>query len=526
MNKPIPSNLVFGRLLSEGEYCRSYGECGLSYPPLAGEECGCVFNLESRGLVSNVWGRLVCEEDGLRIQPAWQVGQGGTTLSVEVELEDCLGCAVTMGRLLRAMPPGLEGVTIDRESLLRAFARAEETGGPVRAVVARGRTPRQGRDARLEMRFTEMKLNGALREDGTMDFRERGGLNFVNRGDVLAVLYPCEPGQPGCTIFGDELPSPEPRDVDVSCGEGVSSALREDGTVRYCATRDGVAYFANNGFVVRELLEVPGDVDMKTGNIRSKGGTVVVGGSVLEGFAVEAPGDIVVGDIVEDAVLHAGGSISVAGGVAMCGGKAIRAGEDLAAKFCQNAVVETGGNVVVQSLLSHCEVCAGGMVTVVGAGGVVSGGRVVCGKGLEVDYLGNEARSRTVVELRFMGSLEDALLEQRNELVAELERLEKAIGGGDALEILQGAPDEDRRVVAELLKIRAHLHAGIRAVDDKIVQGRNDADEHLAGARVKVRRKAYAGVEVVVGNKKFKVTEDMNAPVFKWDVKRRLVVAQ
>lgn len=525
-DKPVPANAELGVLIEEEQFLRRYKDSELPYPPLADKAPGCTFDPQIRKLAATVWGKVSCSDEGVRVEPSWSMNDDKTLLSLEVDHEDCFGAEVSLGRLMAAMPPDFENVELDTEAIENAVEEAKELGGPAFAVVARGEYPEEGRDARLKLSFSPDQVAGTLREDGTMDFRERGGMHFAAEGDQLAVLRPPVPGKPGKTIFGHELPPPQPRELVVKCGEGVSEAPGEEGTTLYTAAKDGIANYQHGVLTVTEMLEIKGDVDLETGNVRSKSGAVSIRGNVRAGFRVEAPGDIVVGEVVEEADLEAGGSVTVAGGVLMNGKNTLVAGGAVTAKFCQNAVIRAGGDVMVEAELSHCDVQAGGKVHVTGGKGMVSGGRVECVDGLEAAYLGNEARSKTIVTLRAVGPEEERLMEGRNVLAEELGRLDRAVGAENAMNTLMTAPEEERRILAELVKVRARIQADIRSIDDTIAEERKHYEDHLVDKLIKVRRKAYCGVVIVMGRKRFAVTEDMDAPTFKWDAAECRVVAE
>lgn len=527
LKRPVPANTRIGVLIDEAAFFERFKGSPLPYPPISsGASSGLAFDRAQRILTSTVWGRLRNGEEGLFIDPSWKINDDRTLLSLDVDHVDALGGEVSLGRLLAVMPPELEGVELDKASLQAALDEAAKEGHHVFAVAARGTYPESGRDARLKLFFSPRQMAGTLREDGTMDFRERGGLHFAAEGDNLAMLRPPIPGAPGQTIFGEEIPPPEPKGLDVKCGEGVKEVPGEDGVLLYVATKEGVANFEHGQFWVTDLLEIRGDVDLSTGNVRSKSGSVHIRGSVRSGFQVEAPGDVVVGEVVEEADIDAGGNVTVAGGILMTGKNKVVSGKTVMAKFCQNAFIEAEGDVTVDAELSHCTVRAGGKVVVTSAKGMISGGRVECAEGLETAFLGNEARSKTVVVLRAESQGASLLLEDRNILVEELVRLNNAIGSENAMEVLVAAPEEDRRILAELIKVRARVQADVRAVDDAIAEERRAFEQQLAEKSIKVRGKAYSGVEIIMGTKKFVVREDLDAPVFKWDPDQRRVVVQ
>ncbi|WP_461210552.1 DUF342 domain-containing protein [Desulfocurvus sp. DL9XJH121] len=526
LRRPVPPGMVIGVLVPEEDFDRLMAESDLPYPPLADRSPGCSFNSVTRELSSRVWGKVRFDDQGLCVEPSWNMSRDKTLLTLAVDHVDCAGREVTVERLLAEIPPGLEEIELDEEELAEGIARAAKSGKPQDLVLARGQFPLPGEDGRLELTFSPHLAAGTLREDGSMDFRERGGLNFVTEDERLAVLVPPVPGMPGHDILGESIPPPEPKPAMVHVGKGVMETPEEDGRVIYTAAHPGIVHFQGKTLSVSNVLEINGDVDMSTGNVHSKHGAVHVKGCVRSGFKVEAPGDIVVDDVVEEADLIAGGNVAVGGGVIMNRKTRIVAKGNVSARFMQNARVAAGGDLTVEAELSHCEVKVRGKVMAAGSKGMISGGRVECGDGVQVNLLGNEARSKTVIVLDVPIPEAEEIMEERNLLAQRLVRLDRAIGSEDALGALMNAAEEDRRILAELIKVRGKIQADIRAMDDDLAERRRKMEAELAEKRVHVLQTAYSGVEVFLGNKRLALTEDMDAPVFRWDPKERAVVAE
>ena len=66
-------------------------------------------------------------------------------------------------------------------------------------------------------------------EDEGLDFFYRGDINSVEKGEVLAVIIPPIPGEPGLTVTGDVIPTPEVEHAKIYVGKGAK--LVDDGQV-------------------------------------------------------------------------------------------------------------------------------------------------------------------------------------------------------------------------------------------------------------------------------------------------------
>ncbi|BBD07388.1 DUF342 domain-containing protein [Desulfovibrio ferrophilus] len=483
---------------------------------------GCEFDPETRTLVATVFGTVQFTKEGIRIIPSWELSHDKTLLMVDVHPEDFNGEEISSGRLLAVIPPEAKELELDFEALNAALAQALETKEFCPAVMARGLLPEPGQDGRLKLAFKADQTAGTLREDGSMDFRERGGIHFVNEGDELGILYPPIPGTPGHDIFGTPIEPAEPQPSKAKAGQGVTSTHNDDGTTAFTASRVGVAHFLNDTLEVSELLEISGDVDYDTGNIHAEHGAVHIRGAIKSGFKVEASGDVIVDGLIEEADVTAGGLV-VAGGIIMNGKNKVQAEGNVSAKFFQNALVRAGGDVIAELEISHSDIIATGSIIALGRKGIISGGHIISGSDIHAKIIGNESRSKTIVEIRLPSPRQDQLTNARNQLTEELSRLDKAIGAEDALTMLMTAPEEDRRILAELVKVRGKIQADIRTIDESIATERKALEDLLAEKQVKAEQQAFCGTEVIFSGKSLKVTEDMNAPRFHWNPQDRKI---
>ena len=95
--------------------------------------------------------------------------------------------------------------------------------------------------------------------------------------------------------------------------------MAEDGAT-LIADINGLVTFIGGKINVEEIFTVPGDVDLKTGNVMFLG-TVIVQGNVEDGFSVKASGNIEVRGSVGKCEIIAEGDIIIHQGVAGKGGR-------------------------------------------------------------------------------------------------------------------------------------------------------------------------------------------------------------
>lgn len=261
-------------------------------------------------------------------------------------------------------------------------------------LVAKGQPVRHGEDARIEYYFeTDLRAKPTLKEDGSVDFFHLNTINHCSKGDVLARLYPGDPGDPGKDVYAEPI---KPRDIKrLALKYGRDITLSEDHLV-LTADVDGHVTLVDDKVFVSNILEVE-NVDNATGDIEYDG-SVKVNGNVCTNFSVKARGNIEVSGVVEGAYLEAGGDIIITRGMNGMSKGVLKAEGNVVSKFIENSKVSAGGYVSTESIL-HSEVMAGTEITVDGRRGFITGGRVCAGNSIQVKTLGSAMGADTIVEV-------------------------------------------------------------------------------------------------------------------------------
>src|SRR5690606_35886546 len=294
-------------------------------------------------------------------------------------------------------------------------------GSRVKERVASGVPPGETRQAVLEFKVEPVQdrlTQPLLRDDGTVDMYDFGEIPLVQAGDLLMVRIPPVRGEPGHNVLGDEVPAADSADRPLPVGEGTQIDPENPDMLR--AARVGVALRAGAGLMVADAFMVK-DVDLTTGNITFDG-TVLIHGSVKEGFTVKATGDVIIRDYVESASVFAGRNLMIGKGVlgrqssekdgdVVQHSVELNCGQDLQCAYAQYADIRAGGNVTVAKHLLHCTV-RGNAIQVVGASrndGKIIGGKLLPLQSLECNTLGAPSYIPTDVDFseRFAAELDE-----------------------------------------------------------------------------------------------------------------------
>lgn len=370
------------------------------------------------------------------------------TISIEIEGDEMAASAEIAtalgGKHLTAkailMSAQQAGVTrgFSKEELVKLAKHAarEEPGSLVKGLIAKGKEPINGKDAKIKHLVQSAQdriLRPKEREDGTVDMRDLGDIICVKIGDPLAKKIPLTDGVKGYSVTGTPLEPQPGEDVELKAGDGTSISPKNNDVL--LSTRVGLPRIIDNGMEVDEVYQIK-NVDVSTGHIDFEG-SVIIDGDVGEGMRVTARGDITVGGFVESAFLEAGGDITINSGI--IGKKQevedisiseiqmsanISAKGSIYAKYCQYAEISCK-NLRIENQMMHCIVDVLERVwlgTEEKANGKLIAGHISAGTAVHAGVIGATAGSPTIV--RFEHKLESLHL-QMEELEVKLEHESK-----------------------------------------------------------------------------------------------------
>lgn len=261
-------------------------------------------------------------------------------------------------------------------------------------VVARGDRPDPGRAGVLDLKFNPELLPGRVREDGTLDFRDRGMLAPVEPGQVVAAYTAPRQPKPGRSVAGAELVPKKPPDPMIPLGKGVE--LCKSGDIR--ATAAGiVCYQEDVSLSVISYFEHGGNVDLSSGDLHMEG-TLLVRGDVSRNACASASGDLVVEGMVDGGTVRANGSVSISAGVIGAETSFVLAGGNLACKHADSADLRCGGVLTITRNAIKSRVTARRVAIGKGKGSVV-GGEVRAAEVIQVVDVGSKLSTRTLLAI-------------------------------------------------------------------------------------------------------------------------------
>lgn len=362
--------------------------------------------------------------------------------------------------------------------------------------IAKGKLPTAGRDATINYYFdTNNVARPELREDGSVDFFKLNTLHHCTKGQVLAEIIPEERGENGVDVFGTVALAREVKKAKFNHGRNLQ--ISEDG-LKLMSMVDGHASLVDGAVFVSDVYQVE-NVDPSTGNIEYHG-NVEVRGNVCENFQIKTDGDVFVNGVVEGAYIEAGGNIVIARGMHGQNKGKLVAGGNIIAKFISVAEVNAKGFVEAEQIL-NANVVAGLEVHAEAGKGLITGGKIVAKKAVNLKNAGSAMGATTIIEVgcdpeakKQSVSLQKSIAE-RTKSVAQMKQvlaaLSKKLQSGAKL-----TPDQ----VANLKQIQKNLKEEQDLLQMELGQ-LQEYEEMLKfdeNAHIDVRGTMYQGVAVTV----------------------------
>ena len=365
-------------------------------------------------------------------------------------------------------------------------------------VIATGQPPVEGHDARIEYLFNyDLNAKPAIKEDGTVDYKELDLISQVKAGQTVAKMIPEDRGTPGTDVFEKRV---EPKRVTkINFKYGKNLYISEDGLSLITKVSGQVTLEGEKVFV-SDTYEVPVDVDMSTGNIDFDG-NVLVRGTVRSGFKIKATGDVNVYGVVEGAEIEAGGDVMINRGVQGMNKAVIKAGGNVVSKFMESSTVVCQGDLETDSIL-HSNVSCGGSINVTGRNGLIVGGNVRATVGIDAKEIGNEMGTNTELSVgidpavrRRVKELTDALKKEQD----DKEKLNQAVTLLRKKKDIEGSLDEAKtEMLQKSMRNIILLEQQIKKDTAELNECQQKASENDK-AYIKVLKDIYPGCKLTFG---------------------------
>ncbi len=386
-------------------------------------------------------------------------------------------------------------------------------------ILARGTPPENGKDGNIQ--FMVDLPEGAGDDEPAqdretdktsplyVDHRLLDTIVNVRKGQDLAKKVPPTLGQAGRNVFNEKVAAEPGKWIPFNFGEGVE--ITDDDSL-LVAIRDGKLEMQHGGklSVLAEYV-INGSVDESTGHITFWGHSLTITGSVQSGFKVDAKGDLIIENNIDDgAKVCVGGDLKV-GGIISARITEIKVMGNLTCSAIEYAKISVNENLEVDDYIldAHCEVR--GHVMAVRGKGLVAGGAIFIGRSLTANVLGTQAHVRTEIHAGHDPILRRKYEEALREIKISTQKLAEVENGLNKLKALEKKGPLDRKKAF----IRDRLQSIPPTLKQEIDRNRSliaDMEVHLLdrmqNSTVQILQHVYPNTVIAIDNAFLELGED------------------
>ncbi|BCS88582.1 FapA family protein [Pseudodesulfovibrio sediminis] len=475
----------------------------------------------SESYVSTVWGIARLKDDVICVDQIPYITEDEVSVRGNLHHKDFRGTPITPARVDKEMRDMGVLIDMDMDLMDAKLKQAKELDIPLLdQVFVEGAHPVPGRDGWLEYLVATREDAGIEDDSGRLDFRNRGAYPMVEIDQIIGRLHLPTPGEGGIDIYGKTIPAHGGKDLVIHLGENVTLL---DDKITYQSKAKGVVVMDRGVLSVTDCLIIHGNVDLESGNVKVEEGSVKVKGSIQAGFSVSAPKHVIVEGSIESATVHAGGLVEVAGGILMPEGGQVTCGGDVIANFATNANIKADGDVFIANEVQNSIIQTKGRLYASSGKGIIIGGGIITGKGLEANELGSELGVATRVGVLINDEEDEKLHLERAKVVKAIKKVDDALGTEPPEVILMRTPEAKKAAVAEVLKHRSTLLQRRKVLSEQINQLNLTRQKELEGVTISAKRFLHPGISVRFGKKVFEIQKRMEASVLYWDPTNRKI---
>ncbi|AEV69408.1 DUF342 domain-containing protein [Acetivibrio clariflavus] len=382
-------------------------------------------------------------------------------------------------------------------------------------VIAEGEPSIDGEDSIVKM-YQLKEVKPEIKEDGKTNYYELKLINTVKAGDWLGERIEAKEGSPGRTVTGEIIEPRKGKQYPLLYDKNtVYEVFLNDRTVLYSKINGAVNYVEGR-ITVANHLEIDGDVDFNTGNIKFDG-FVSINGTVTDGFSVEATKDIEInsplgiGNVKTIRSLQ--GSIFIKGGIVSKNHSVIDAKKDIYTKFADNAFLRCGGLVHIGFYCINSTVEAK-EVYIESPKGNIIGGYTKAEAKVTSAIIGSPLEVKTVVEVSgfdrdsFLKKLEE-IKENLEDMKNERQSLKKELSGASHQEL---SPN-DIKMYNQLFNRLAEIQDKIKALEYE----QKNISRYLktkGNGEIAVTKKIYPNCTLIINKNQVDITHPTIATSF------------
>lgn len=411
---------------------------------------------------------------------------------------------VTAERLMEALQQSRIQFGIKKETVEKLANRPIYN---IKIEVAKGIPPVTGEDGTNEFLVKkDLEYKPEINEDGVIDFKSLEYFQQVKKNQILCYITKEKPGTPGTNVFGGEVPANPGKAPLYPVGD--NTFLDEDDTVLK-ADCDGVVHYVRDTISIRDLLQIPGNVDQHTGNIHFPG-DVSVSGDVYSGYSIQSGGSVTIRGVIEDTLVEVEGDLTVSKGINGTLKNRIRVKGDLKCSYIENAIVEVEGNIYADYIIDSKVLCQGS-IELRGSREMILGGDVRARGDITAKDLGSDKERPTRIEILGEKIINQSLIDK---LTSERDHYnQRVLDLSQRIPLLNDAMNRGKnndQVMEQLMLAKRQLvklREGLTYIGRQLEEAESKWHMDYAGS-VFCKRKLWQGVSIYFGDNRFRFNLD------------------
>ena len=316
------------------------------------------------------------------------------------------------------------------------------------------------------------------RDDDSIDFYNKGIVDYVNENAVIATITPPTLGVNGKTVHGEILHATNGKLIPLHYDETISYSEKDH---NFRALFSGHPILKDNTLSIKNIFEVT-NVDLSTGNIIYDG-DILIRENIRSGFDVTAGRNIEIQGSVHHSNILAGGNIVCLGGKIAGEKGSLVANGNITISYVAGGEIKTGDCLIVQKHLIYTKVFAKNAILCNKTDGLILGGRLESEMLIQTFDLGSHNETKTEIildnitsKLNRLKEIELILKTKTKELNAGLptfQRLEKLIKNNHFIDSM------NKEQMDRILNTYAHLLNTRKKLQQESIPFSNERQELL-----------------------------------------------
>ncbi|MFN3603424.1 MAG: DUF342 domain-containing protein [Leptonema sp. (in: bacteria)] len=413
------------------------------------------------------------------------------------------------------------------KQVLEILKNPKETYVNVKEVIAKGIAPEESIDGSYQLLISlEPKI--PMTPDGKVDHKNIEYYKIVQPKQKLVILKPPYKGKPGINIYGEEIPSKEPKPIPITLGNNMETIPQEDKTLLGISKIYGVLTFKENCLDVSSDLIIEEDASIEKGNLKFNN-SIFIKKNVLRGLSIFCGKNLNIEENLESGLIRVMGNLIVKGGIHTANQGTILCKGDVFAEFIENTNLQCEGLIQVKNSILNSNIICHKSILLENPKSILIGGNITFYEFLEVGSLGNESQITTNLYVGYHFNYQKLL----ETMVDEFKKIEE-----ETLKLSNELKEYNQKVQNKIFipeKVRTQIPHKIQIFNKykETYLKKKAVIEHLKKnifnpnpIEIKIHHTIYAGVVIHYYERKFPIMSTIFKKNIRFDPVEKMIYFQ